>query len=93
MSRRTSSREPPLRSRTEGSCRKGARRSEVTGVAEDEVVVLDLYQVGAVSYNLADLPEHIEVCIRSEPAEQLKMTFDDGTSLLITVRITVTEEG
>lgn len=73
--------------------KRRTRRPEVTRVVEDEVAVLDLYHVGTVSYNLADLPEDIEVCIQSEPAEQLEMTFDDGTSLLITMRITVTEEG
>lgn len=50
----------------------------------------DWYQVGTVSYNLADLPDEIEVLVRTEPAEQLELIFDDGTSLLITVTITVT---
>lgn len=50
----------------------------------------DWYEVGAVSYNLADLPDEIEVHVRTEPAEQLELTFDDGTSLLITATITVT---
>jgi len=52
----------------------------------------DWYEVGTVSYNLADLPDEIEVHIRTEPAEQLELTFDDGTSLLITATITVTAE-
>ena len=50
---------------------------------------LDWYEVGTVSYNLADLPDEIEVCVRTEPTEQLELIFDDGTSLLITATITV----
>ncbi len=50
----------------------------------------DWYEVGTVSYNLADLPDEIEVHVRTEPAEQLELIFDDGTSLLITATITVT---
>jgi hypothetical protein len=50
----------------------------------------DWYEVGTVSYNLADLPDEVEVHIRTEPAEQLELIFDDGTSLLITATITVT---
>jgi hypothetical protein len=50
----------------------------------------DWYQVGTVSYNLADLPDEIEVHVRTEPVDQLELVFDDGTSLLITVTITVT---
>ena len=53
--------------------------------------VVDLYEVGTVSYNLADLPEDIKVHIEADSAERLEMTFDDGTSMLITVVITVTE--
>ena len=49
----------------------------------------DRYEVGKISYNLADLPEEIKVHVRTEPAEQLEMIFDDGTSLLIIVTITV----
>lgn len=52
-----------------------------------------LYQVGTVSYNLADLAEGTDVQIRAEAPEHLEITFDDGTSLLITARITVIEEG
>jgi hypothetical protein len=50
----------------------------------------DRYEVGTVSYNLADLPDEIEVHVRTEPTEQLELIFDDGTSLLITATITVT---
>ena len=50
----------------------------------------DWYEVGTVSYNLADLPDEIEVHVRTEPAEQLELIFDDGASLLITATITVT---
>ncbi len=62
------------------------------GVAEDPrdpPDPRDWYEVGTVSYNLADLPEGIEVHVRTEPAEQLELIFDDGTSLLITATITV----
>jgi hypothetical protein len=52
----------------------------------------DWYEVGTESYNMADLPDDIEVLVRAEPAEQLEMNFDDGTSLLITVTITVRTE-
>jgi hypothetical protein len=48
-----------------------------------------LYQVGTVSYNLADLAEGTDVEIRAEPAEQLEIIFDDGTAMLIKRTITV----
>ena len=50
----------------------------------------DRYEVGTVSYNLADLPDEIEVHVRTEPADQLEMIFDDGMSLFIAATITVT---
>ena len=55
--------------------------------SEDPVALRDLYEVGLVSYDLGDLPDDIEVQVG--PAEQLEMTFDDGTSVLIKVAITV----
>lgn len=51
-----------------------------------------MYQVGTVSYNLADLAEGTELRIRADDPEHLEITFDDGTSLLMTARITVMEE-
>jgi hypothetical protein len=75
---------------------KGLLRSQRTTnpeIAEDPKDLpdsRDWYEVGTVSYNLADLPDEIEVHVRTEPAEQLEMIFDDGTSLLITATITVT---
>jgi len=57
---------------------------------KDRPDALDRYEVGTVSYNLADLPDAIEVHVRTEPAEQLELIFDDGTSLLITATIRVT---
>jgi hypothetical protein len=74
----------------------GVLRSQRTmdpEIGEDPKVIpdpRDRYEVGTVSYNLADLPDEIEVHVRTEPAEQLELIFDDGTSLLITVTITVT---
>ena len=53
----------------------------------------DWYEVGTVSYNLADLPDEVEVHVRTEPAEQLELIFDDGTSLLIVATITITGKG
>ncbi len=53
----------------------------------------DQYEVGTVSYNLADLPDEIEVHVRSDPTEQLELIFDDGTSLLITATITLEGKG
>ncbi len=50
----------------------------------------DWFEVGTVSYNLADLPDEIEVHVRTEPAEQLELIFDGGTSLSITATITAT---
>jgi hypothetical protein len=55
--------------------------------SENPVALRDLYEVGLVSYNLADLPDDVEVQVG--PAEQLEMTFDDGTSVLINVVISV----
>ena len=63
---------------------------EIAEGPEDLSDPRDWYEVGTVSYNLADLPDEIEVHVRTEPAEQLELTFDDGTSLLITATITVT---
>ncbi|MGA7418281.1 MAG: hypothetical protein WBW80_09825 [Acidimicrobiales bacterium] len=70
----------------------GTLNPEIVDASEEPIHFRDLYQVGAASYNLADLPDNIDVKIRTEPAEQLEMTFDDGTSQLITVRITVVRE-
>ena len=70
-----------------------SRRATDLEIGEDPKNFADLpdrYEVGAVSYNLADLPDEIEVHVRTEPAEQLELIFDDGTSLLITVTITIT---
>ena len=47
---------------------------------------------GDISYNLTDLPDEIEVHIRTKPADQLEMTFDDGASLLIKAMSTVIQE-
>jgi hypothetical protein len=72
------------------------RRTPDHEIVEDpeDPAVLDLYEVGTASYNLADLPDDIDVQIRTEPAEQLEMTFSDGTSALIKVMVTViSEEG
>lgn len=55
--------------------------------SEDPVALRDLYEVGLVTYNLDDLPEDVEIQIG--PGEQLEMTFDDGSSALIKVVITV----
>lgn len=49
-----------------------------------------VYEVGSVSYNLADIPDSVDVRIRQEPPEQLEMIFD-GTTGSITVRVTVLE--
>ena len=57
---------------------------------EEAASLPDLYEVGLVSYNLADLPDDLEVEIEDEPAERLQMVFDDGASVLIKVLITVT---
>lgn len=65
---------------------------ETAETREGSVPMVDLYQVGTVPYNLADLPDEIEVHIRTKPADQLEMTFDDGTSLLIKALITVIQE-
>ena len=70
-----------------------SQRTTDPEVAEDPKEVTDprdWYEVGTVSYNLADLPDEIEVHVRTESAEQLELIFDDGTSLLITATITVT---
>jgi hypothetical protein len=73
--------------------RRHAPNHEIMEAPEDRVV-RDLYKVGTASYNLADLPDDINVDIRTEPAEQLEMTFNDGTSSLIRVMITaIGEEG
>jgi hypothetical protein len=71
------------------------QRKTALGTAETRegsVAMVDLYQVGTISYNLADLPDEIEVHIRTKPADQLEMTFDDGASLLIKAMITVIQE-
>jgi hypothetical protein len=65
---------------------------EVAEDAKDLADTRDRYEVGTVSYNLADLPDEIEVHVRTEPADQLELIFDDGTTLLITATITVTAE-
>jgi hypothetical protein len=65
---------------------------EVGNASEENVSVRDLYEVGTASYNLADLPDDIEVHIRTAPLEQLEMTFDDGTSALVRVMITAIGE-
>jgi hypothetical protein len=57
--------------------------------SKDPAAPWDLYEVGLVSYNLADLPDDIEVQVATEPAEKLEMTFGDGASLLITVVVRV----
>ena len=75
-----------------GALRKG-QSTDSELVEEDLLHSADLYQVGTASYNLADLPDEMEVHIRTEPPEQLELTFDDGTSLLITVVITAASEG
>jgi hypothetical protein len=67
-----------------------ATTSDVAEDPEDDPDARDRYEVGEVSYNLGDLPDEIEVQVRTQPAEQLEMTFDDGTSVLITATITVT---
>ncbi len=70
-----------------------SRRTTNPEIAEDQKTPPDprnWYEVGTVSYNLADLPDAMEVHVRTEPAEQLELIFDDGTSLLITATITVT---
>jgi hypothetical protein len=70
--------------------RGGSTHSEPV---EGDLASRDLYQVGTASYNLADLPEEMEVHVRTEPPERLELTFDDGTSLLITVVIATSKEG
>jgi hypothetical protein len=65
---------------------------EVADAQDSSAPFLDLYQVGTISYNLGDLPDGIEIHIRTEPADQLEMTFDDGASLLIKAMITVIPE-
>ena len=65
---------------------------ETAETRERSVPMVDLYQVGTISYNLTDLPDEIEVHIRTKPADQLEMTFDDGASLLIKAMITVIQE-
>jgi hypothetical protein len=70
-----------------------SQRTTDPEIAEDPKDLPDLqdrYEVGTVSYNLADLSDEIEVHVRTEPAEQLELIFNDGTSLLITATITVT---
>jgi hypothetical protein len=71
--------------RTEPTTKPG-----VTEGPKDLPDARDRYEVGTVSYNLGDLPDELEVHVRTEPAEQLELIFDDGTSLLITATITVT---
>ena len=65
---------------------------ETAETREGSVPIVDLYQVGSISYNLADLPDEIEVHIRTKPADQLEMTFDDGASQLIKAMITVIQD-
>lgn len=65
---------------------------EVADAQESSAPSSDLYQVGTISYNLADLPDGIEIHIRTEPADQLEMTFDDGASVLIKTMVTVMPE-
>jgi hypothetical protein len=62
---------------------------QTEGSQEDAPTLWDLYRVGSVSYNLSDLPDQIEVLVHTEPEERLEITFDDGTSLLLTAMITV----
>jgi hypothetical protein len=69
---------PPLRN--EGSLSKQPSQTADASV----------YHVGSVSYNLADIPDDVDVRIQSEPPELLEMTFD-GASGSITVLIKVVE--
>jgi hypothetical protein len=55
--------------------------------SEDPAGLRDLYEVAQVSYNLDDLSDDLAVVIGA--AEELEMNFDDGTSNLINVKITV----
>ena len=57
-------------------------------LTKDPAAPRELFEVGLVSYNLADLPDDIAVQVATEPAEKLEMTFGDGASLLITVVVT-----
>jgi hypothetical protein len=68
------------------------QRFETVDRLEGPAPVPDLYQVAGVSYNLADIPEDIEVEIPSDPAEQLEMTFENESAQSISVLITVIEE-
>jgi hypothetical protein len=55
--------------------------------SDDPNGLRDLYEVGPVSYNLDDLSDDIGVVVGA--TEELEMNFDDGTSNLIKVLITV----
>ncbi len=69
---------------------QGTTNPEIAEGPKDLPDPRDRYEVGTVSYNLADLPDAIGVQVRTGPAEQLELIFDDGTSLLITVTVTAT---
>ena len=49
-----------------------ATNPEIAEVRRTFLTLRDLYEVGTVSYNLADLPHGIEVHVRTDPAEQPK---------------------
>jgi hypothetical protein len=77
----------------QGALRRPRRQGfETVDTLQDPAPVPDLYQVGDVSYNLADIPDDVDVQFPSDPAEQLEMTFENGSSQPITVLITAMGE-
>jgi hypothetical protein len=58
----------------------------------DPAPVPDLYQVGDVSYNLADTPDDVDAQFPSHVAELLEMTFENGSSQPITIFVTAMRE-
>jgi hypothetical protein len=77
----------------EGALRQPRRQGfESVDTLADPAPVPDLYQVGDVSYNLTDIPDDVDVQFPGHPAEQLEMTFENGSSQSITVVITAMGE-